>query len=279
LLEILISNFHLFLPQIILGTLLGVLLSNLGILLVLRKMSFFGVTLSQVSTFSFALVLFLGYKGEFLPILFSIFFLVPVFYLTQSSKSKSDTILAILFVGFGSLSQILLSFGGNVQNHLLTAYFGDILTSEIKLQSFMILLIAINIILFIVFFHKILFLSFDPDEYKVRGNPKLIELLFFAIITSILSVSVNLLGSFYSAAQLIIPAFTALYLTRSLGLALSVAGILSFLSTLLGFSFSLLGWDWKGELIYFPTSSTIVVILIFMSLSLITFKKARTLFR
>lgn len=269
----LFSNLSLFFPQILLGSLLGVFLSTLGIILVLRKMAFFGITLSQVSTFSFALTLFFGLKGEILPLLFSVFILVPIFYFTRSTKSKSDTILAILFVSFGSLSQILLSFGGNVQNHILAAYFGDILTSEIKLQSFMVLVLIINIIVFIFLYHKIIFFSFDQDEYIVRKYPRYIEVFFLGIVTSVLSISVNLLGSFYSGAQLIIPGFAALYLFRSLRWAIFFAAFLSSFSTFIGFFVSFQGIQWQGEYIYFPTSSSIVVCLAILSLFLISVKK------
>jgi ABC-type Mn2+/Zn2+ transport system permease subunit len=267
------SNLSLFLPQFFLGSILGMFLSVLGIILILRKMAFFGVTLSQVANFSFALSLFLGFREESFPLIFSVLILVPVFYFTRTTKSKSDTVLGIIFVSFGSLAQVLLSFGGNVQNHLLSAYFGDILTSEIKIKSFMLLVLGVNIILFIFLYQKIIFFSFDPDEYKVRNYPKYVEILFLAIVTSMLSISVNLLGSFYSAAQLIIPGFTALYLFRKLFLVILFSILLSFFATLIGFYISFQEIHYKNETIFLPTSSSIVVCLATLCLIFVSFRK------
>lgn len=273
----LVSNFQLFYPQIILGVLLGVFLSVLGIILVLRRMAFLGVTLSQVSTFAFAVSLFLGFKGEALPIFLSVLILTPIFFLTQTWKSKSDTILGVIFVSFGSAAQVLLAFGGNVQNHIVAAYFGDILTSEIKLQSFMFPLLLGNAFLFFLFFRKIVFYSFDPDEYKVQRFNPYIDLIFFLIVNFVLSISVNLLGSFYSAAQLLIPAFVSLYLFKDLKFCLFFAGIFSGVTTILGFIFSLVQIPYRGEIVYLPTSSSIVLTLFFIAITLILVKKLKTL--
>lgn len=267
------SNFELFYPQIILGSLLGMFLSLLGIILVLRRMAFLGITLSQVATFGFALSLFLGFKGETFPIFISAIILTSVFFLTQSWKSKSDTLLGVLFVSFGSASQILLSFGGNVQNHILAAYFGDILTSEVKLQSFMFPILFVNFLLFVFFFRKIVFYSFDPEEYKVEKLNPYIDLIFFLIVNFVLSISVNLLGSFYTASQLLIPAFVGLYLFKDLKICMLFAVLFSALVTILGFAISLVEIPYKKEFIYLPTSSSIVAISFFIGMILIGFKK------
>lgn len=270
------SNLELFYPQLILGILLGAFLSVLGIILVLRKMAFLSVTLSQVATFAFALSLFLGFKGEVLPILISVLILAPIFFLTQTSKSKSDTILGVLFVSFGSASQILLSFGGNVQNHILAAYFGDILTSEVKLQSFMFPLLLGNFLLFLIFFRKIVFYSFDSEEYKVQKLNPYVDLIFFLIVNFVLSIAVNLLGSFYSASQLLIPAFVSLYLFKDLKRCIIFSGFFSAFVTVFGFIISLVEIPYQKEIIYLPTSSSIVVTSFFIAMSLIILKKLRT---
>ena len=268
-----VSNLQLFYPQLILGILLGAFLSVLGIILVLRRMAFLGVTLSQVATFAFAFSLFFGFKGEVLPIFISVFILTFIFLFVKTWKSKFDTILGVLFVSFGSASQILLSFGGNVQNHILAAYFGDILTSEVKFQSFMFPLLLITLFLFILYFRKIIFYSFDSDEYKVQKLNSYIDLIFFFIVNFVLSVSVNLLGSFYSASQLLIPAFVGLYLFKDLKNCIIFVGFFSTFMTLVGFVVSLIEISYRTEIIYLPTSSSIVVLSFLMGITLIGLKK------
>lgn len=270
--ENLITSIDLFLPQILLGSIMGIILSALGVIMVLRNLSFFGITLSQVATTSLAFTLFLGLENELFILLLSSFILIPIGYIS-GFKEKADIFLGILFVGFGALSQILVTFGGNVQNHLLQAYFGDILTSQVSLNSFSFYLALLSFFIFIILYKKILFYSFDPGEYVTRKEMRYIDLYFLAIITICLSVSVRLLGSFYSVAQLLIPAFTCISIFRSMKLVFLFSGILSVLATIGGFIFSLYGIQKGNELIYLPTSSTIVLVLILISLILFLLNK------
>ncbi len=270
--ENLFNSIDLFFPKIILGSILGIILSCLGIILVLRNMGFFCITLSQIATTSYAILLFFGMHGEFSVLILSLITMTPLLYLSSKSQ-KTDTLLGVLFVLFGAFSQLILSMGGSVKNHLLSAYFGDILTSEIEIFSVSFLLCIFSFLIFIYYYKKILFFSFDPDEYLVRNHTPKIDIIFLIIVIICLSVSVHLLGSFYSTAQILIPGFTGLFLFRSMKNIYIFSIIFSLLASFLGFFISLMGFEYGGEMIYFPTSSLIVTILGMSSFLLILFKK------
>ncbi len=255
--ENLFNSIDLFFPKILLGSILGIILSCIGIILVLRNMGFFCITLSQIATSSYAILLFFGMHGEFSVLLLSLITMTPLLYLSSKSQ-KTDTLLGVLFVLFGALSQLILSMGGSVKNHLLSAYLGDILTSEIEIFSVSFLLCIF---------------SFDSDEYLVRNHTPKIDIIFLIIVIICLSVSVHLLGSFYSTAQILIPGFTGLFLFRSMKNIYIFSIIFSLLASFLGFFISLVGFEYGGEMIYFPTSSIIVTILGICSFLMILFKK------
>lgn len=256
-------------PQLLLGTALGVLLSLFGSFLVLRNMAFFGVTLSQVVTSGVALSLFLGVEGEWFAVLVSLLILAPLVAMNRSERKHQDTLLGILFVFFASFSQFLLSLGGNVKNQIMAAFFGDILTNQVQSFEEHFLLLVLAFLLFILFFRKFLFMAFDRDEFRVRGHsPVAFDLFFHAIAVILLSVSVHMLGSFYATAHLLVPAYTGLVFVRSVGGMLVFSGIFSALATILGFSVSLVGVTYREEIVYFPTSSTIVVVLAVVGLVL-----------
>ncbi|WP_411823111.1 metal ABC transporter permease [Leptospira sp. 'Mane'] len=255
-----LQNWDLFLPQMILGGILGALLSVLGILLVLRNMTFFGITLSQAVGFSVAFCLFMDWDREIYPILLSSLLIIPIVLLRRVSHIKEDVILGILFVFFASTSQVLLALGGNVQNHLMASYFGDILTSQVKLNSFGIWTAGIAFFVYLTYFRRFLFLSFDRDEYRIQvGNPFFFDILFYLILASAVTVAVNVLGSFYSIAHLLIPVFTLLPFVRSTKILALVCVLFSVTGTIAGFFLSLAGYSHAGETIYFPTSSTIIL--------------------
>ncbi len=263
--EDIFNSLQFFWPQILIGSILGFVLSILGVILVLRDMAFFGVTLSQVVSCSVAISLFLGYENDYIPILFSSVFLLPLL-MVHPEEGKS-TLLGILFVGFASFTQLLLSLGGNVKNHITNAYFGDILTSQVKLESPGFIMVSVGFFLFVAIYKKVLFLSFDRDEFTVRGYGKVaIDLIYYLIITICLSVGVSLLGSFYSVAHMLIPVYIAIKFARSMRFLFVFSGIFSLISTLVGFILSLKSYQYHGELIYFPTSSTIVVLMLLSAL-------------
>jgi ABC-type Mn2+/Zn2+ transport system permease subunit len=274
------STWELFFPQLILGSLSGALLSLLGILIVLRRMTFFGLTLSQGVSFSVAVCLFLQWTGEGWTILLSLLFTIPLVLVRNKVKNSEEVVLGIFFLFFSAVSQFLLALGGNVQNHLMASYFGDILTSQVKLNSLGVYASVFALFLYGFFFQRFLFISFDPEQYKIqKGNPLFFDLLYYAILAVAITVAVNLFGSFFSMSHMIIPVFTLLPWFSSIKkLAIAVV-ILSVFGTLLGFYFSLFGFRWRGEEIFFPTSSTIILVLCFCSLMLFGLRKIWTLSR
>lgn len=120
--------------------------------------------------------------------------------------------------------------------------------------------------LYLSFFRRFLFISFDRDEYKIQvGNPLPFDLLFYIILAASLTVAVNLLGTFYSIAHLLLPVFALLPVIRSLKILTIVCVLFSIFSTCIGFMVSLVGLDRNGEMIYFPTSSSIILVLCFFA--------------
>jgi len=262
----LLNNWELFLPQILIGSIIGALLSVLGILLVLRNMTFFGVTLSQAVSFSVAFSLFMSWENEIAPILISMLLIFPLVILRKTTVMKEEVVLGILFVFFASLSQVLLALGGNVQNHLLASYFGDILTSQVKLNSLSVWLALLSLFLYIALFRRFLFLSFDREEYRIQiGNPIIFDIIFYMILSIAVTVAVNILGSYYSIAHMLLPVFTLLPIVKSTRILAILCVLFSVIGTAGGFLLSLTGVNYHGEDIYFPTSSLIILFMCLLS--------------
>lgn len=290
-----------FLPQLVIGSLLGAIISIIGVIIVLRRMAFFGVTLSQVASFATALALFFNIKtfgdpsmhknnvphSEFLHfiadvqgdllliILVCAIVMIPLLILQKNHLAEQDTIMGIIFVSFTAFSQILLTLGGNVKNHFMAAYFGDILTSQISFLSIPVILIGISILLFILFYRRILFLSFDEDEFRTRKLSYFgIEILFYFILIVLISISVNMLGAFFSIAHLLIPVYIALFFARSMWFLFVFSFLFSLFSTIIGFGLSVIPYKYAGNEINLPTSSIIVVCMTVFAVSIVLFRKS-----
>lgn len=269
-----LKSYSFFFPQLWMGTFLGILLALFGTFLVLRRMAFLGITLSQIVTFGVALSLFLGWGGEWFAVIFSGLVFLPLVYFQSKEWKHFDSFLGILLVFFASFSQLLLSLGGNVKNQIIAAFFGDILIAKTLQFQAQIPILGLCALGYIFFFRKFLFLAWDKDEFIVRGYRYwLYEWLFFLFTTIIVVFGVHFLGSFYATAHMLVPAYSALAWARSIYSLIGISILLSVFSTWLGFTVSLIGFPIQNELVYFPTSSTIVVMLTLLGLILRWAKK------
>ena len=260
--------------QLIAGMLLGGFCSILGVFVLLKRLTIFGVTLSQGATCAVALSLLLnmgndpagdshgGISSDIFVLLFTIIIMAPFFLIKLKNPPNITAILIIGFVFFAALSQILLAIGGQVQNHLLQAFFGNILTSGAEEWQHLILPILIILPLFIYFYRSFTAVAFDRDHAQLSGiATNRIDFMFYLIISYVLASTINLMGSFYTLAHLILPALFALYVCRSIFTALIVSFVYSSLSTVIGFMISLWKIPVGQDGLNLPTSSTVIFVL------------------
>lgn len=122
--------------------------------------------------------------------------------------------------------------------------------------------LCILAVAFAVGYRDLVALSFDRDHARLSGSPALlVEGLFFVGLAYVTAEAINLMGSFYTLAQMIVPALLSLMVARSLAAALALAVGYSAVTTAAGFALSLQPVRWAGTSLHLPTSSTIVLLL------------------
>lgn len=257
-----IEYFEFYRNQLLLGTAVGSIVAAFGVFVLLQRMVFFGLTLAQAATCAVAVSLMKGWHSEFVILGLGLAFMTPFFALRQSRPPNMDAILLIGMMFFTAVSQLLLAFGGNVQNHLLTAFFGNILTVDRdEWVHFLPWGISLTL-LFVLLYRNFTAVFFDRDQAKLDGyHVYTTESIFFVLLSISLGLAINLLGSFYAVSHLILPALFGITITRSLPAAILLSVIYSAAGTALGFSLSLLPLNLSGETIHLPTSSTIILVL------------------
>src|SRR5690606_6775216 len=120
-----------------------------------------------------------------------------------------------------SLSQVMIAMGGNVQNHLLAAFFGDVLTTPVEELFHLWPTILFGGIGFAFVYRNLLSISLDRDQAVLAGVPvRIVEALFFLLLCVISAQAINLMGSFYTLTQMIVPGLFALAVARSVPVAL-----------------------------------------------------------
>ena len=261
--------------QLAIGAGLGLACAVLGVFVILRGQTLFAATLSQAGTLAFAIVVLFHerferehgaahFAGNWQVPLLSVLLMLPFFVLFRGRRRfrYQDAALVAGLVGYSALSQIL-SVAGGLHTHLLTAYFGNILTVGAGDVIYALPVLLISAGVFVWNYRSWLSLSFDADHARLAGvSVDLVDFLFFAVLATVSALTIRLMGSFYALAHLILPALFALTLCRTIRMALPVAALYSCFATLGGFLLSLAPLTLaSGQEIHLPTSSVIIVLL------------------
>ncbi len=112
---------------------------------------------------------------------------------------------------------------------------------------------AIVVILFVVFYHKIFAVTFDENFAKATGTKTDVYNLLIAVITAVIIVlAMNLVGSLLISALIIFPALSAMRIYKRFRAVIIFSAILSVVCAFFGIIVSILGGT--------PVGSTIVAV-------------------
>ncbi len=254
--------------QIIMGSLYGAAVSILGVYVLLNRIVFFGLTLSQAAAFAMSVGVLVGKGSPLIALGVTALVMIPFYFRKESIMGAGkDAMLGTGFVFFASLSSLVLAAGGNMKTHVMAAYFGDILMIGGDDTTFMFSVLIIAMVAFGIFNRLFTAVLFDPIHATLAGLPVfIVQFLFFILLTSMVGLSVLKMGSFYTVAQLIIPGLITLKFSRSMRTAIVAAALLSSFATIAGFMISFYELPMGSETMHLPTSSTIIIVLCMLTL-------------
>lgn len=244
---------------LVVGILIALCSSLLGVTLVLKRFSFIGDGLSHVAFGAMAVATILNFTNDMLFILpVTVICAILLLRTGQNTKVKGDAAIAMISVGalaIGYLLMNIFSTGPNLSGDVCSTLFGStsILTlteSEVWLCA---VLSIIVVILFLLFYNKIFAVTFDENFAKSTGTrADLFNLLIAVIIALIIVLAMNLVGSLLISALVIFPALSAMRIFKSFLSVTICSAILSVICALAGILISILAGT--------PVGSTIVVI-------------------
>ena len=244
---------------LVVGILIALCSSLLGVTLVLKRFSFIGDGLSHVACGAMAVATILNFTNDMLFILpVTVICAILLLRTGQNTKIKGDAAIAMISVGalaIGYLLMNIFSTGPNLSGDVCSTLFGStsILTlteSEVWLCA---VLSIIVVILFLLFYNKIFAVTFDENFAKSTGTrADLFNLLIAVIIALIIVLAMNLVGSLLISALVIFPALSAMRIFKSFLSVTICSAILSVICALAGILVSILAGT--------PVGSTIVVI-------------------
>ena len=244
---------------LIVGILIALCSSLLGVTLVLKRFSFIGDGLSHVAFGALAIASVLGLSNEMLLVLpITVVCAILLLRTGQNAKIKGDAAVAMISVGALAVGYLLMnvfSASSNISGDVCTTLFGatSILTLSAVEVWLCIVLSVVVLAVFVLFYHKIFAVTFDESFAKAAGTPVAVYNLLLAVIIAVIIVlAMNLVGSLLISALVIFPALSAMRVFKSFRAVTICAGILSVVCAAVGLITAILAGT--------PVGSTIVVV-------------------
>ncbi len=244
---------------LIVGILIALCSSLLGVTLVLKRFSFIGDGLSHVAFGAMAIAAVFNLTNEmFLVLPVTIISAVLLLRTGQNTKIKGDAAIAMISVGamaVGYLIMNIFSASPNLSGDVCSTLFGS--TSILTLTENEVILCAVLSLLvvsvFVLFYTKIFAVTFDEAFAKATGTAAdRYNLLIAVIIAVIIVLAMNLVGSLLISALVIFPALSAMRLFGSFKSVTIFSAILSVICASAGIIISILAST--------PVGSTIVAV-------------------
>lgn len=245
---------------LIVGVLIALCASLLGVTLVLKRFSYIGDGLSHVAFGGIAVASILGLNQEM-----NMIFVLPVTMLSavlllktgQRAKIQGDAAIAILSVGALATGYLLMNVfatGPNLSGDVCTTLFGS--TSILTLTKNEVILCTVLSIavvcIFILFYNRLFAVTFDENFSRATGvKTGFYNLMIACVIAVIIVLAINLVGSLLISALVIFPALTSMRLCKSFFAVTILSAVLSVVCALAGILTSIIAAT--------PVGSTIVV--------------------
>ena len=243
----------------VVGILIALCASLLGVTLVLKRFSFIGAGLSHVAFGATAIAAAMSLTNNVLFVLpATVVCAVLLLRTGQNTKIKGDAAIAMISVGslaIGYLIMNIFSPSGNLAGDVCTVLFGSltILTltrTEVWLSLTLSLLV---IAVFLLFYHKIFAVTFDEDFAAATGNrAKLYNLILAIVIALVIVLAINLVGALLISALVIFPAMSAMRVFKTFKSVTICSVVASVASAALGILASIVAGT--------PVGSTIVAV-------------------
>lgn len=242
----------------IVGILIALCSSLLGVTLVLKRFSFIGDGLSHMAFCTMAVAAVVNLTNSMI-ISLPVTIIAAIILLRSSTnaKIKGDAAVAMLAVGSLAIGYLLMNIfptSSNVSADVCTTLFGSV--SILTLSTFEVWmcfgLSVLTVLVFVIFYNKIFAVTFDENFARATGVKANLYNLLIAVVTAVIIVlAMNLVGSLLISALIIFPALSSMRVFKSFKSVTISSAIISVVCTATGILISIMAGT--------PVGPTIVV--------------------
>ena len=221
------------------GTIVALCSSLLGVSLVLKRYSMIGDGLSHVGFGALALAAALNMT----PLTVSIPVVVAAAFLllriSGDGKIKRDAAIPLISTGALAVGVMVISMTTGMNTDVCNYLFGSILSmsqSDVRLS---VILSVIVLVLFVLFYNRIFSVTFDEVFARATGADAGLYNMLIALLTALIIVlGMRMMGALLITSQIVFPALTAMRLCKRFKAVMVNAAVISVICLWAGLTIS-----------------------------------------
>ena len=264
--------FHdIFMRALVAGIGIAIVTGPLGCLVIWRRLSYFGDTLSHSALLGVTLAYAFSINISLSVFIISGTVALLLLSLQKRTKLAGDSLLGLLAHSTLAIGLVLIGFLSSIRFDLMGLLFGDILA--VTIEDIFIIWFGGLIILGILFYiwKSIFAATVNYDLAAAEGmKPDVSNFIFTILLAGVIAISLKMIGALLITGLLLIPAATARSLSSNPRQMVILSILVGIISVILGLFSSL-------ELNTASGPSIIVAALVLFILSLISFKRSGAL--
>ena len=225
---------------LIVGVLIALCSSLLGVTLVLKRFSFIGDGLSHVAFGAMAVASVLNFSNNMLFVMpVTVICAVLLLRTGQSTKIKGDAAIALISTTSLAVGVMVLSLTTGMNTDVYNYMFGSILAMSAEDVKLSLVLSVFVLILFIVFYHKIFAITFDETFARATGVKAGVYNTLIAVLTAVTIVlGMRMMGALLISSLIIFPALTSMRVCRTFKSVIINAAVISVVCLIAGVTLS-----------------------------------------
>lgn len=249
------------------GILIAIITPCIGIVVVLKRLSMIGDSLSHVSLAGVAAGLIAGINPIVGAITFSIVAAFGIEKIRKSFQNYSELAIAIIMSTGIGLAGVLSGFVKNSATFNSFLFGSIVAISDFELN--MIVVLSSIVIIVSIFLYKELFsVIFDEESARLSGVPvKSINFIFTLLTAITISISARTVGTLVISSLMVLPVATAIQISKSYKQTLIYSIVLAVISTVSGLFISYYA--------NFKPGGTIVLVSVIILTSILIYKRLR----
>ncbi|MDR2693556.1 MAG: metal ABC transporter permease [Chitinispirillales bacterium] len=200
---------------VVVGLLVSLCAALLGVSLVLKRYSMIGDGLSHVGfgALAIATAMHTAPLAVSIPIVVSAAFLL--LRISENSKIKGDAAIALISTSSLAVGVLVVSLTTGMNTDVCNYMFGSILVMSKSDVTLSIILAAVVLTMFVVFYNKIFAVTFDENFARATGVKTGLYNMMIAFLTAITIVlGMRMMGALLISSLIIFPALTSMRLCK-----------------------------------------------------------------